>query len=103
LSSPDGIGAIRRFTAFGVGSREEVVAWVPPFHLGYSILSGFPVRHYRADVTLTPDEGGTTLTWSVSFDAKLRGTGPIMYAVLGLLISRFCTGVTSYADRHPDL
>ncbi len=47
---PDGIGAVRRFTRFGIGSQEEVVAWEPPHHLGYTILKGFPVRHYRADV-----------------------------------------------------
>ena len=36
---PDGVGAIRRFTRNGVGSREEVVAWDPPHHLAYRILS----------------------------------------------------------------
>ena len=44
---PDGVGAVRKFTRFGVGSREEVLAWDPPGHLAYRILSGFPVRNYR--------------------------------------------------------
>ncbi|HEV3132640.1 MAG TPA: SRPBCC family protein, partial [Acidimicrobiales bacterium] len=56
--APDGVGAIRRFTRFGVGSQEEVVAWEPPNHLGYTMLKGFPVRNYRADVTCTPDGSG---------------------------------------------
>ena len=59
--APDGVGAIRRFTRFGVGSQEEVVAWEPPHHLGYTMLKGFPVRNYRADVTCTPDGSGTLI------------------------------------------
>src|ERR1019366_10277052 len=35
--APDGVGAIRRFTTLGMGSREEVVLWEPPHHLGYVI------------------------------------------------------------------
>lgn len=50
---PDAVGAVRSLTRYGVGSKEEVVAWDPPSHLGYRILKGFPVRDYRADVVLT--------------------------------------------------
>ena len=98
---PNGVGAVRRFTSRGVGSREEVVAWDPPHHLGYSILSGFPVRHYRADVVLAPDgpdEEGTLITWSGSFDEKIPGTGRMLERVLGRLMQRFATEVATYAD-----
>ena len=60
---PDGVGAVRRFSSYGVGSREEVVVWDPPRHLAYVVLSGFPVRHYRADVTLEPSGAGTRIEW----------------------------------------
>ncbi|HEX4218453.1 MAG TPA: SRPBCC family protein, partial [Acidimicrobiales bacterium] len=76
--APDGVGAIRRFTALGLGSREEVVAWEPPHHLGYVILTGFPVRNYRGDVVLSADGGRTTLTWTSSFDTKIPGTGRLV-------------------------
>jgi hypothetical protein len=97
--APDGIGAMRRFTRYGIGSREEVVAWDPPHHLGYVILSGFPVRHYRADVALMPEGSGTLITWSATFDEKIPGTGHLMVLVLTRLISRFASGAAGYADR----
>lgn len=96
---PDGVGAIRRFTRHGIGSREEVVAWEPPHHLGYVILSGFPVRHYRADVVLEPDRSGTTITWSATFDEKIPGTGAVMTVVLSRLIRKFLTSAARYAGR----
>jgi len=96
--APDGVGAIRRFTSFGMGSREEVVAWEPPHHLGYVILSGFPVRNYRGDVVLTAESGRTTLSWSASFDTKIPGTGRLMQEVLYLIIGRFAAGVVRAAD-----
>lgn len=69
--APDGVGAIRRFGFASVGSREEVVAFEPPTHLGYVLLSGLPVQGYRSDVTLTPTAGGgTTIAWVSSFDAR---------------------------------
>ena len=98
VPAPDGVGAVRRFTSFGVGSREEVLAWEPPAHLGYTVLRGFPVRDYRADVTITPNRGGTILTWSVRFNPKVNGTGAVMWVVTRLLIRGFARGVCRFAD-----
>jgi hypothetical protein len=96
--APDGVGAVRRFTRFGVGSREEVVAWDPPRHLGYIILKGFPVRHYQADVEFSPEGSGTLIRWSASFDALIPGTGRLMSVILKAMIGRFAHGATRYAD-----
>ena len=50
---PDGVGAIRQLGMGFLGSREEVVEWDAPSHLGYVILSSMlPVRNYRADIFL---------------------------------------------------
>jgi uncharacterized protein YndB with AHSA1/START domain len=69
--APDGVGAIRRFGFPMYTSREEVVAFEPPTHLGYTMLKGLPLREYRSDVTLTPAaDGGTVITWVSSFDAR---------------------------------
>jgi hypothetical protein len=97
--APDGVGAVRRFTKNGIGSREEVVAWDPPHHLAYRVLSGVPVRHYRADVWITSEESGCLITWSATFDAKIPGTGRLMVVVLRRMIGRFATGAAGYADR----
>ena len=97
---PDGVGALRRFTRHGVGSTEEVVAYEPPHHLGYAIVKGFPVRHYRADVTCTPDGPGTVIAWSATFDEKIPGTGRLMVLVLTRLIRRFATEAARFADQQ---
>ena len=96
---PDGVGAVRKFTRFGIGSREEVVAWDPPHHLGYTILKGFPVRNYRADVTLVPDGSGTMITWRSMFDEKIPATGHLMVALVQRMINGFASGLADYADR----
>jgi hypothetical protein len=96
--APDGVGAIRRFTSLGVGSREEVVVWEPPHHLGYVMLSGFPVRNYRGDVVLAAEGGATRLTWSSSFDTKIPGTGRLMREVLRLVVRRFVAGVVGAGE-----
>ena len=110
---PDGVGAVRSFTRSGVGSREEVLAWEPPTHLAYTILRGFPVRDYRADVVLAPTggdgdgggvggaaSGGTTVTWSVRFEPRYPGTGAATGVVLQQIIQRFITSLVRYADRE---
>jgi uncharacterized protein YndB with AHSA1/START domain len=99
--SPDGVGAVRRFTRHGLGSQEEVVAWDPPHHLSYTIVKGFPVRHYRADVTCAPDGPGTRITWAATFDPLVPGTGRLLVVVLRALITRFATSAARYAERPP--
>lgn len=69
----NGIGAIRRFRTGRIVTREEVIAFDPPRHLAYRLLSGMPVKDYRADVELTPAGGGTDITWtSVFFPSRDR-------------------------------
>ena len=99
---PDGVGAVRAFTRFGVGSREEVVVWDPPLHLGYRILRGFPVRDYRADVTLEPAGSGTRIEWAGSYDPKWPGTGGLLQLVLPRMMQRFADDLARYATDHPD-
>jgi hypothetical protein len=98
--APDGVGALRRFTRFGLGSSERVLAWDPPHHLAYTIVKGFPVRNYRADVTCTPDEPGTLVSWSASFDALVPGTGHLMVLVVTRLLGAFATSAAHYAEEH---
>ena len=74
------------------------MAWDPPHHLAYRILSGFPVRNYRADVTLTPNGTGTRIEWTGSYDAKWPGTGAVLASFLGSMMRRFAGDLASYAD-----
>jgi hypothetical protein len=82
----------------GVGSREEVLAWDPPGHLAYRILSGFPVRNYRADITLTATDAGTHIEWAGTYDPKWPGTGTVLTRVLNGMMQRFADDLVTYAD-----
>src|SRR4051794_17107953 len=76
--APGGVGAVRKLGAWPVFSREEIVEYDPPGHLAYRILSGQPVRYYRADVHLTPQGTGTRIRWEGTFEPKVPGTGALM-------------------------
>lgn len=99
---PDGVGAVRRFLVGPAGSREEVLAWEPPRHLAYTILRGFPVRDYRADVVIDADDrGGSVVTWSASFDDKVPVGGALVRMVLEAVIGRFVRRLCAHAAQAP--
>src|ERR1043166_7121475 len=86
---PGGVGAIRRLGWRRFASREEIVAYDPPRHLAYTMLSGQPVRNYRADVELTAHDGGTHIRWSATFTPLLPGTGPLLRVYLRAIVGGF--------------
>jgi len=73
---PLGIGAIRVFKTRVTKAREEVVELIDDVQLSYVLLSGLPMKNYRADVALEPmPDGSTLIHWRARFDAKVIGTG----------------------------
>lgn len=67
---PHGVGAIHVMISGGgkYRVREEVLVYEPPKHYAYSMLSGLPLRDYRADVTLTTNGDGTAVEWRSTFN-----------------------------------
>lgn len=97
--APGGIGAVRKLGGYPIYSREEIVAYDPPHHLAYVMISGQPVRDYRADVLLRESPGGTTITWRGSFVPVVPGTGPLMRRFLGAVVGGFTRRLADYAAR----
>lgn len=101
--APGGVGAIRRLGVRGASSREEIVAYDPPTHLAYTILSGLPVRDYLANVRLTPDGTGTRIEWSGRFTPKLPGTGGVLrlflLSTIGSFVKRLAKQAASGAHQ----
>lgn len=94
----DGVGAVRRFTTGRITSREEVVVCEPDRHFAYVLLSGLPLRGYRADVTLAPAPGGgTDVRWVSTFDAKVPLTGGLYRRVLATFLGRILDGLAERA------
>ncbi len=43
--------------------------------VAYTVVSGIPVKNYRAEVTFTPtSSGGTSIRWAASWDKTLMGS-----------------------------
>jgi hypothetical protein len=79
--TPNGVGSVRCFTTGRIVSREQVVIHEPAVQLSYVLLSGMPLRDYRADITLTPSgPAATTVTWHSTFEPKIPLTG-MMYTI----------------------
>lgn len=82
VESGSGLGEVRVFRRGRTRTRERVTVFEPPRVLGYDLLSGLPIRDYHADVTLTPQEGGTHIRWHSIFRAKVPGTGWLVRSAL---------------------
>jgi uncharacterized protein YndB with AHSA1/START domain len=81
----EGVGAVRRFRHGRRVTRERVVAFEPPRRFRYELVSGLPIRDYRADVTLAADDGGTLISW----ESRFRGKFPVPAALVKPTLERF--------------
>lgn len=79
VESGSGVGEIRRLTRGRTVGRDETTELVPGKRFAYRSLGGLPVRDYTATVDLEPTpDGGTTVRWRSSFEAKIPLTGAVM-------------------------
>jgi len=100
--APDGVGAIRRFGFPIYKSREQVLEFDPPTHFAYTLLSGLPLRDYRADVTLAAaGTGGTDIEWRSSFVPPWPGSGWFWAAFLRFTLNDFTKRLAKAAARQP--
>ena len=95
----ESVGANRVFRTGRITSREQIVELEPHRRLGYILLSGLPLRDYRATVDLVPNGGGTTIRWRSTFRPKIPGTGWIYRAALRRFIQRCVDGLVAHASR----
>jgi len=97
---PGGVGSIRKVGARPVYGREETVEYDPPRRYAYRILSGQPVKTYRAEVELTPLGPGTRVRWSGRFEPSIPGTGPFMRWYFQRLVTGFARRLAAYAEKR---
>jgi len=96
-AEPEGLGAIRIFRTGRYTSRERIVELVPDRRLSYELVSGLPLRGYRADVDLETHGASTTIHWHSSFVPKVPGTGWIYQRTLSRFIQRCAAGLAERA------
>ena len=90
-----GVGAIRRLGSSRIFSREQIVEFDRPTHLAYVILSGQPVREYRADVSLVPSGDGTDIRWEATFLPRVPGTGRFVRWYLSKIVGGLATNLAA--------
>ena len=93
----ESLNAIRAFHTGRTTSVEQLVELVPGRRLSYVLLKGLPLADYRADVDLTPQDGGTAIRWHSTFVAKRPGTGWLYRLALGRFIGKGVRGLAQYA------
>ncbi|MCO5996357.1 SRPBCC family protein [Actinoallomurus rhizosphaericola] len=92
------VGDTRIFRTGRAVSRERIVELVADRRFGYENVSG-PFRSYRGTVELAAaPQGGTDITWSATFEPKLRLSGPFWRWYLTRFMQRMVDGLASYAD-----
>ena len=82
VPAPNGLGAIRVIEGWGVRVREEVVEYAPPTRLCYTVLSGFPLDNHLGQIDLSTRDNQTHLSWRVTFEPHIPGTGWLMYRIV---------------------
>ena len=94
-SGGESVNAIRVFRTGRTTSRERIVELIEGQRLGYALLSGLPLKDYRATVDLIPDGDGTVIHWRSRFKAKVPGTGWLYKLALTRFIRRCATGLAA--------
>jgi len=97
---PEGLGAVRIFRQGKVEGRDTVAELVENRRFSYTHESKLPVKNYRADIDLTPRDGGTEIRWVSQFDPKIPGTGALVRRGLDKFIAENVNGLAAYAARN---
>ena len=100
--APGGMGAIRKVGMWPVLVQEETVEYEQDRRHVYELIAPpSPAKGYRAEFLLTPNaNGGTDIRWAGSFTEGVRGTGPIMLAVMRSAIQFFASRLVKAAERE---
>jgi uncharacterized protein YndB with AHSA1/START domain len=72
--APNGVGAERVMRGPKMNIREQVIGWDEQRSLDYRLMDGAPISCHHGRVELQPVAGGTELTWSIRYRARIPGT-----------------------------
>jgi hypothetical protein len=100
---PGGVDSIKRLARGRMTIREEVTEFEPPSRYGYRLLSGLPVRDYRAQVTLSDAADGTEIHWHSEFDVRFPGTGGLVRRSLQRAVRDVASRLAAEAERRAGL
>ena len=68
----NGVGSVRRISAFPFPSFEETVVTFKPNHLmEYKVSKGSPIKNHKGRMEFSEESGKTRLYYTIEFDPKL--------------------------------
>jgi hypothetical protein len=82
--------------------QEETVEYEQDRRHAYKLVGPpTPAKDYGGEVVLTTNAaGGTDIRWTGSFTEGVRGTGPLMRAVMGGAVRFFAGRLVKAAERE---
>lgn len=96
----DGVGAVRAFSS-SPGLLEEVVAFEPPSLMQYRVTQGpLPFDRHLGEVMFDAVDGGTRVTWRVTFRCRVPGLGWAMELGLAALFRRVLGSLERDLERR---
>ncbi len=98
--APNGVGAIRVLRSVGPPLREETIIYEAPSRFSYKLLSGAPLRDHVGTVQLTPEGGGTKVTYAVRTTPTLPLFGAIAVAVARFGVKQLFDGIAAESERR---
>ena len=98
--APGGVHSMKRLKSFPVTTVEEVTVFEPERRLGYELRKGMPLKGYRAEVTLTPTDGGTEIRWHSEFEPKIPGTGALYQRTLSSFMADAVKRLAAAAEKR---
>jgi uncharacterized protein YndB with AHSA1/START domain len=98
--APNGVGAIRVLRSVGPPLREEVLTYQPPTRFSYKLLSGVPVRDHVGTVLLTPEGGGTKVTYAVRTIPTVPVVGAVVVGVVKLGVKQLLNGIATESESR---
>jgi len=79
----NGVGSVRRLGIGPIGVEETVTAVTPNRSIRYKITKGgAPIRNHRGELAFAKTAQGSTVLWTIDFDASVPLAGPILKFVL---------------------
>jgi len=96
----NGVGAVRRLAEGPLVVREKVLEFEPKSRFVYTVVSGPPVRDYRATVTLEPRGNATAVRWTVTFRGKIPFTGLFLKPVVRFVITTLIRKASAESARR---
>lgn len=97
--SRHGVGAVRRLRAGPLSSRETVLEFEPGRQLVYDYAGSLPFDHYRGEVRLTREGGGTRIAWHAEFSPAWPGTGSLLRLFMAEVLGSVATRLARAAEE----